>query len=166
MRRGFSAVGAAILVISIMLPLLMVGCFGDPIKDDLNNYLYTQIPPLNKTEAQIIKDYESVTGSNYKDDATLYAMLNDNVIPNYEKFVTDLGNIKCKTVELQNIHQKWVDGAKIQLEGFKKARQALVDQDANEIQDANKLLKQAGDKIDEHNKELKTLADKYGMKVE
>lgn len=64
-------------------------------------------------DAYSINEY--VTASNRKQE---YKLMNYTVVPNYTKFVSGLKLIKPENKELAKIHQKYVKGAYMELEGF------------------------------------------------
>ena len=54
------------------MALFIVGCFSDPVKEDLETYVNDAIIPLAADEEEIIDLYENVTGYNYTDDFIVY----------------------------------------------------------------------------------------------
>ncbi|AIQ58814.1 hypothetical protein [Paenibacillus borealis] len=56
---------------------------------------------------------------------SLFLTLNNTVVPNYTKFVSGLKNLKPNNAELKEIHNYFLAGAKLQLEGFTIMRDSL-----------------------------------------
>jgi Tfp pilus assembly protein PilP len=63
-----------ILACFLFLVVILSGC-GDPVQDDLLDYVNEKMPSLGKEEMKIVGKYEDVTGPNYSDDQTLYDAL-------------------------------------------------------------------------------------------
>lgn len=151
-----------LLAIGIM-SMLLPGCFGDPIQDDLVNYLKTESPPLYEEESRIGKDFDSVAGDNYTDDATMHAMLKDHVVPDFQDFVKKLEKVSLKTVEVRDAHQKWIDAAKTRLQSYQTLQTALEKGDEKGVQEANAQYDAAVILYQEHLDAVKNLARAHNV---
>jgi hypothetical protein len=152
------------LVIPIIF--LLAGCFGDPVQEDLLNYVNKEMKNAGKLEGAAVSAYEGVSGANYQDDQTMYDTLINDVIPNYSEFIKELEAVTIETDEVRVIHEIYIEGANIQFDAFAKIKQALEDQDANLIQEANDMLADARKHIRDYQTKLDNLAKEHDVKIE
>jgi aspartate-semialdehyde dehydrogenase len=150
----------------IPILLLLSGCSGDPVQDDLLNYVNKEIKNAGKLEAAAVSAYDGVSGANYQDDQTMYDALINDVIPNYSEFMKELEAVTIETDEVRAIHEIYLEGANIQFNAFAKIKQALEEQDANLIQEANDMLADARKHIRDYQTELDKLAKEHDVEIE
>ena len=105
-------------------------------------------------EADVIKRWNSVSGSNFVNDGYMYQALDTYIINNYDDFVTKLEKITPQTKEVQALHSMYVQGAEKQLEAFKMMKDGLEKKDKDVMNNAYKIM------TDGRNIE-KQWADKY-----
>ncbi|WP_040205258.1 lipoprotein [Neobacillus jeddahensis] len=155
-------------LIAIVIPIifLLAGCFGDPVQDDLQNYLDKEMKTVWELEVNAISAYEGVSGANYQDDQTMYDAITTDVIPNYNEFIKKLEAVKIETDELKEIHEIYIEGANIQFNAFAKIKQALEEQDPNLIQEANTMLADARKHIRDYKDKLNKLGKEHDVKIE
>ena len=149
----------------IPLILLLSGCSGDPVQDDLLNYVNKEMKEVGKLESTAVSAYEGVSGTNYQDDKTMYDTLMNDVIPNYSEFVKELESVKIETDEVREIHEIYIEGANIQFNAFAKIKQALENQDADLIQEANDMLADARTHIRNYQTKLNKLAKEHDVEI-
>ncbi|OLS41014.1 hypothetical protein [Bacillus sp. MRMR6] len=159
MRRVWAAV-------VFLCVLLLAGCFGGPVQDDILSYVNDELSTARELEVQAITSYEGVSGANYQDDPTMYDALVNAVIPNYTEFIKELEAVTIETAELEEIHKLYIKGAKLQYDGFLKIVDALEKQDANLIQEANKLLNEGRETINDYNAKMKELTKEHNVNLE
>lgn len=145
---------------------LLSGCLGDPVQDDLLNYINNETKEAAKLESTAVSAYESVTGANYQDDQQLYDVLLNEVIPTYSEFVKELDSVNIETDEVKEIHEIYIEGADIQFNAFAKIKQALEEQDADLIQEANDMLTDARKHIRDYKNKLTKLAKEHDVELE
>ena len=117
-----------ILIVCLIMSLLIISlsaCAGDPVQKDLMNFLNVEVEPFMALEAEALDAWNANTGNNYKDDPTLYSVLNETVIPKYGEFISKLEAIKPETPEVQKIQGILLEAAKLQYEGFKICKEAI-----------------------------------------
>lgn len=155
-------------LLAIFLPILflMSGCSSDPVQDDLLNYVNKEMKEAGKLEKAAISAYDGVSGSNYQDDQTMYNVLINDVIPNYNEFIKELDSVKIETDEVREIHEIYIEGADIQFNAFAIIKQALEEQDANLIQKANDMLADARKHIRDYQTKLDHLAKEHDVEIE
>jgi len=153
------------LLVAILLAFGIAGCFSDPVQDDLLNYLNKLSPELVADEERIYDDYGSVAGVNYTDDPTMHAKLVDDVIPDMKRLIKDLESMKLETSEVKNVHQKWIDAAKMQLKGFETLQTALEQQSAAGVDQANEYFDKATTMYKEHETAIENLAKQHNVEL-
>ncbi|MCL6604980.1 MAG: hypothetical protein K6T94_19115 [Paenibacillus sp.] len=130
---------------------------------DLSDYTdqLQLIVNYEKKAITTINQYKVVNDSTRK---TIFLALNNTVVPNYTKFVSGLKNIKPNNnnAELKEIHNYYLAGAKLQLEGFTIARDSLKTTKIN-FTKFNAGDKKAAEGIKLLDK-AETLLDKYTKK--
>lgn len=130
---------------------------------DIQDYI-RQLEPLITYEEKAINAHNQNKGPNDTTRKTFFLSLNNTVVPNYTKFVSGLKNLKPNTAnaELKEIHNYYVAGAKLQLEGFTIMRDSLKTTkiDYSKFYAGNKKVKEGSIKLDK----LEILMDNYKMK--
>ena len=154
-----------LFVLIIPLLLMLSGCSGDPVQDDLLNYVNKEMKDVGKLESTAVSAYEGASGTNYQDDQTMYDMLMNDVIPNYSEFIKELESVKIETDEVREIHEIYIEGANIQFNAFAKIKQALENQDADLIQEANDMLADARTHIRDYQTKLNKLAKEHDVEI-
>nr|WP_082892061.1 hypothetical protein [Sutcliffiella horikoshii] len=138
----------------------------DSEKDDLINYINTELPKVAELEFEAIDSYGSVSGQNYTDDWTMYEIIDTVTIPAYEEFITKLESIRPKTEAVREIHEIYIEGSNAQLQGFKKIRVALEQQDYDKVFEANEHLDEGRAKIRQFQIKLEDLMHEHGVEYE
>jgi hypothetical protein len=154
------------IVASFLLMLFLLSGCGDPVQDDLLDYVNEEMPSLGKEEMKIVGKYEDVTGPNYTDDQTLYDALKVEIIPAYNQYIEDLESVKIETEELRKIHEDYIEAANIQASAFLTVITALENQDSGLINEANQKLNTARKMMRDYQNAVEKLAKEHDVKLE
>ncbi|PEX94109.1 hypothetical protein [Bacillus cereus] len=154
-----------VIIGSLLLLLALTGCGKDQVQEDLLTYMNKDIKPLASLEEKAIKDYESVTGGNYKDDETLHEELQDVIIPEYKDFVEKLEAIKVDNSEISKIHEGYIKAANEQQSGFVTILDAIEKQDTGLIAQANDKLAKGREGMRKYQQDLNNLAKEHNVKI-
>ncbi|BAU28922.1 hypothetical protein DFP93_103231 [Aneurinibacillus soli] len=149
--------------IGFLLALFLVGCGQSEVSKDLVDYINNKLPELAKVETDAVRDYESVSGKNFKNDEIMYNKLQDSVIPKYRDFVGKLEAIKPATKELQAVHEIYIQAANKQYSAFVQMSDALEKQDAGLLAQANDKLAEGRKGIRQWQTEIEALAKKNNV---
>lgn len=86
-----------------------------------------QLELLENYEDKAITVYNQLIDLRIKDSTrkTFFLSLNNTVVPNYTKFVSGLKYLKVNNAELKEVHNHYLAGAKLQLEGMTIMRDSL-----------------------------------------
>ncbi|WP_318508989.1 hypothetical protein [Bacillus sp. T3] len=155
-----------IIVLFAFCFVILSGCFNDPIQDELLQYLNSDLTTAHKLEKKAVSAYEGVTGANFTNDQVLYETLKNEVIPNYEKFLDELNSVKIENTELKEIHDIYLEGAKLQYEAFTIIIKALETQDPVLITKANEKLKKGRKLIEDYVNKLEQLAKDHKVTID
>lgn len=153
-------------VVMFVFVLVLSGCLGDSVQDDIMNYVNEETTAAAELESKAIAAYEGVSGANYQDDQIMYDALVNDVIPNYTEFIDELEAVKIETDELKEIHEIYLKGADLQHQGFVKVVEALEKQDASIVEEANQLLNEGKQLIEDYQKKLDALAKDHDVELE
>ncbi|WP_237662815.1 hypothetical protein [Sutcliffiella horikoshii] len=152
---------------TLLFVMLLSACSStDSEKDDLINYINTELPKVADLEFEAIDSYSSVSGQNYTDDWTMYEIIDTITIPAYEEFITELENIRPKSEAVREIHEIYIEGSNSQLQGFKMIRVALEQQDYDKVFEANEHLDKGRTKIRQFQTKLEDLMHEHGVEYE
>ena len=151
--------------IIIMITLFLFGCGQDPVQQDLLNYLNNEMPELADLESEVLKDYESVTGPNYKNDLETYKVITGKVIPKYRNFISKLEAIQPKTSEVRELHELYIGAVNKQYNAIVQISAAIFNQDANLVVQANEKLNEGRKEIRNFHNKLQELASKHNVEI-
>jgi hypothetical protein len=155
------------IVLSVQLffaCIILTGCAENKIASDLVGYVNRGILDISSLEAEALKKYASVTGSNYTNDSVLYETLKNDVIPVYNKFLERLKNIRAQTDEVEQLHAIYVQGAEKMYNGFVTLKQALERKDESRLLYANGQIEKGRAETERWRGKLLELCKGYGVK--
>ncbi len=110
-----------------------------PIQQDLIKY-HEEFSRMFPIEKEAIEAFSKVTGPNYTNDDKLDSSLSSTVLPKYETFLRELGQIQPSLPEVKNIHKIYVEGAMLQLDAFKMIKEGLDRQDVTLIDNVQDIV--------------------------
>lgn len=153
--------------IILLLALVSTISCSNPTQDELIQYINTELPKIATIEKNAVDKYDGAVGENFKDDATFYKTLNDDVIPKYKKFVEALENISknLKDPEVIKLNETYIDAANKQFSAFTTMLAAIDAQDLNLMSQANEKLEMGRKLMRQWQLDLKTLAKKHSVEL-
>ncbi|ASA20630.1 hypothetical protein [Paenibacillus donghaensis] len=92
--------------------------------EDLNIYI-EQLEKIEKYESLAFDSYNKNTFVTNNTRKKVLSAFDQTILPNYSKFVYHLKTLTAPNAELQKIHNTYVKGAKLQLEGMTLMRKSL-----------------------------------------
>lgn len=149
-----------------MISLVLFGCFSDPVKEDLEDYVNNSIFPLMDDEEEILFLYESVTGHNYVNDFVLYDTIELDIIPLYQVFIDNLEAVRPSTSEVREIHEIFIEAHNEQYSAMVTILNAIDRQDHGLINEANEKLNTARTLLRNYEYELEDLMDEHNLEFE
>jgi hypothetical protein len=165
-ERGIKRKMKKILIVCIIMLFFIISlsaCANDPVQNDLLNYLKVEVGPFIVLQDEALDAWLANTGSNYKDDPTLYRALNETIIPKFGEFTSKLEMIKPETPEVQKIHDILLEATNLRNEGFKICKEAIDKQSSDLINTSNEKLASGEAKMQEYLAALKELEEKHSV---
>lgn len=153
-------------IISLLALLSIISC-SNPTQDELIQYINTELPKIATMEKNATDKYDRVVGENFKDDATFYKTLNEEVIPKYKKFIEALEDISknLNDPEVIKLNETYIDAANTQYSAFTTMLAAIDAQDLTLMSQANEKLDMGRKLMRQWQLNLKTLAKKHNIKL-
>lgn len=153
----------AFLVTAVMLLTVLTGC-GDPVYDDFENFLNTEMTEVNENYDKIAEETE--IWANLEDDEDLIAGLEEDLLPLVEDSLAKLEKIEPETDEVKELKEKYVAVMEAYKEGFELVLAGIKDNDADEIYAGNDKLSEGLSLLDEYNDALDALAKEVDAEIE
>jgi len=115
-----------ILTVVVILSPVLSAC-TTPLQKELLKYNNEDWPEAAKLEKKALDSYSSVTGANYKDDETMYAVITKEVLPTYKAFIEKLESISKNLTEEKviKLNEECIKITKQQYLGFETIVEAL-----------------------------------------
>jgi protein involved in polysaccharide export with SLBB domain len=130
---------------------------------DLVDYVNRGLTSIEELEKNALDRYDSVTGKNYFTDEKVYDALRNDIIPEYERLVDLLRDVKPKTMEVMELHLIYIRNSEDILGGFRAKMLGLDKKDAQLIKAANKQIEDGRRANEKWREELANLLKKYGV---
>ena len=153
----------ALLLMVVMSVTLLAGC-GDPVYDDLSNYLNVEMVEVNA-------DYEKLTAEvgtweTLEDDTAIKKSIDDTLLPLVNGSLEKLKGINPETEEVKAIKDKYVKVMNAYKASFEALSEGCETQEDEIINTGNEKLEEALGLLDEYNNALEELAKEHGSEVE
>lgn len=161
--KNLKKIMAGILTLIMALSML-TGCVSDPVADELEKYLNTDMVDVNANYEKI--KTESGKWENLETDEAIVESINKEIIPTIDDSLDKLSKIELQTEEVKEVKSKYEKAMTTYKEGYNKILESLDSGDENTINDATAKIEEAIELIDEYNKALESLASEKGMKIE
>ena len=146
------------ILVMCMTLVVMVGVTGCVDSDKQDRLL--QFINVDQTEAN--DAYTKVKEDENSGDAEFKQVLQDTVIPNYEKMVKQASNVDFgEYTEFNEMKSLLIQYWTKKLEAFNKMVDAVETQDEDRISKANELIEDADSVYDKYEKERDRLMDEY-----
>lgn len=164
-KRGIQMKKLSVFMLVLCCFSILAACSTDPVKKDLITYINDGMLPLAKDETAVTDKYEAMTKDDNADDLTLYNTLNDEIIPEYSKFVEKVEAVKTETPEVRALHEIYIKAVNIQNEAMITMVDALDKQDLNLVNESNAKLSESRKLSRDFQEQLNTLAKKHDVEM-
>lgn len=163
MMKNFKKAMAGFLLL-IMTMGMLTACGGDPVADDFEKFLNTDMVDVNA-------NYEDMTAEAGKWDSfettdEAVSSINDVLLPNIDDSLDKLSEIKPETDEVKELKDTYVKMLKAYKEGYEKLLAACEADDETIATEATEKIEEALKLLDDYNAGLESLAEEKGMKIE
>lgn len=155
---------SVLLILYVCFPML----FTNKKQEILLEYINNDIEDLVELETELLESYESVTGSNYENDAITYNELSNTTIYLARELNDEAVDIAVSITddELVEVHKLYVNCSNKYLNAITLILSALENQDYELAAEANELLNEGNNYGIDFRKELRKLADKYHVELD
>jgi hypothetical protein len=152
-----------VLLTVAFVAMSLFACGGDPIQDDLMNYVNEGLPQIAELENTVTEAYQSVTGDNYSDDETMYNVIQNEVIPASLLLIDAIESISPETVEVRNLNETYISAVNIQNQAFTTILAGLENEDYDKITEANDKLDTSRKLMRDFSTDLEALAAEHNV---
>jgi len=140
-------------------------CALRPVPRDLAVYVNHDLYAIAELEDLGLKRYAALTGDNYISDAALRDALDMEIIPAYTRFETLACQIEPQTEPVRNLHSFYRKAATFRLQGLRMVMLAIDTQDPYVVRQANRMLDQGQQAIEQWRARLAQMAGQYGLEL-
>lgn len=137
---------------------------GDPVQDDLLDYVNNDMTEIVKLDEEVSELYETARSSG--SDYTIYGILLDQVIPKSRELIEKAEAVEVETDELEKLHELYLDALNKQDQAFTLLLSAIEEQDFATVTQANEKLDDARKLMREYISKLEKLAEEHNVEFE
>ncbi|WLR41212.1 hypothetical protein LC087_09670 [Bacillus carboniphilus] len=156
-----------IILFSIVLTLI-TGCslFASEEQEEIIDFVNNDIQKIATYEAEAQQALDTVIGENYTNDAKMYEVLTETVIPTYQKAVDEANQLNSDLDVLKNLISKIKEGSNVYLEGVMLLKEGIEKQDPELINQANDKLEKYTQLSTEYQEQVEQIAEEYNLEYE
>ena len=152
--KSFKKVMAGMLM-GIMVIGMLTGCGGDPVADDFEKFLNTDMVDVNANYDKIKE--ESAKWGDLETNEEIKDSINNGIMPNIDDSLDKLSKIKP---------EKYVKVMEAYKEGYTKMLEACDTNDEQTVTEATEKIDEGIKLLDDYNNALESLAKEKDMKIE
>lgn len=152
----------ALILVAIMFCTFLVSC-GDPVYDDLENFVNVELKEINKN-AEKIKE-ETATWAELDDLDAMLSSLTEVLIPLVDDSVKKIEKITTETEEVTALKDKYLEAMKAYQEGFAVILEGIQEIDQDKMITGRDKINEGMSLFEEYNSDLKALAKEVGADV-
>lgn len=153
---------SALLLTGLMAFMCLTG-FGDPLYDDFDNFLNTEMTGVNENYDKITE--ETGLWANFEEDAELESSLEDVLLPLVNDSIAQLEGISPATDEVKALKDKYSQIMSAYKEGFELILAGLREQDEEKMNAGTAKVEEGLAFLDEYNAGLESLAEEVGGEI-
>ncbi len=152
------------ILMLIMALGTLTGCGSDPVADEFEKYLNTDMVDVNANYEKI--KTESGKWESLETNEAIAENINKEIIPTIDDSLEKLSKMNLQTEEVKAIKTKYEKVMTTYKEGYNKMLEALSTGDENTVNAATAKIDEGIKLLDEYNKALEALASEKDMKIE
>lgn len=153
-----------IFLIGFFSLLTLAGCSkSSPERKEFFNYINLKLEEIKGNETEAINAFDAIVSKDdysYKD---LLANLDENIIPKYTTFLSDLSSIELETEEIQTLNALYIEGTTLQLKAFQSLKTGIENRKQEELDLALDYIEQSKKKMQDFEDKAIELAEKYNI---
>lgn len=155
----------ACVVASFVMLLTASGC-GNEKQDALLDYINKDMVEIADLEEKMLESYNSVSGTNYTDDLTMYNEINETTIPLCHQLSEAVAAVAPADKEIAAVHNTYSNFVSKYLNAMAMINAAIETQDYAQVATANDLIAEANNLSFQYQQELRTLAEERNVTFE
>lgn len=159
-----SKIISAITIFSVLF-MLLTGCASDPVADDFTNYMNNQMQAVSKMQNAYLILLSDISDSKDTDVQTVITKMKKEVLPSSDKLIAEAKKIVPATVEVKNLHNKYIAAMSKQNIGLAKMLEGLTNSNNETVTAGSKIVTEANSEYALFIKELNALAKAHGLEV-
>lgn len=152
------------MLLGMMVVGMLTGCGGDPVADDFEKFLNTDMVDVNANYEKLKE--ESAKWGDLETNEEIKDSINNVIMPNLDDTLDKLSKIKPETDEVKDIKAKYVKVIEAYKEGYTKMLEACDTNDEQTVTEATEKIDEGIKLLDEYNNALESLAKEKDMKIE
>ncbi len=160
-----SKIISALTIFSVLF-MLLSGCASDPVADDLTNYMNNQMQTVSKMQNAYLTLLNDLSNSEDNDVQTVSTKIKEEVLPSSDKLIAEAKKIVPATVELKNLHNKYIAAMTKQNKGLAMMLEGLENSNNETVTTGSKIITEANSEYALFIKELNALAKAHGLEVQ
>ena len=154
----------ALSLVLIMIPTFLTACFSDPVADELEKFLNTDMVTINENYEALKAELGKWEG--FETDEQIVTSLKDVLIPNVDASLDMLSKIELTTDEIKSIKDKYKKVLDTYKEGFETMLEGANNGDSALLENGAVKLEEGVTFLDEYNSALESLASLKGLTIE
>ncbi len=154
----------AIFLTMIMALGMLTGCGSDPVKEELEKFLNTDMVEINAKYDDL--KAEMAKWDSFEDDKDIIASLKNTVLPNINDSLDLLSKIELNTEEVKAIKEKYKKVLETYKIGFQSMMTTAEAGDIDGIEAATEKIDEGVKLLDDYNKALEALAKEKDMEIQ
>lgn len=141
---------------------MLTGC-GDPVGDDIVNYVNNQIKPLVALQSKVATEFTTVSEDKDATSETISAKLKDVIIPASDELIAKAKSIVPETEEVRKVHSIYTELVTQQREGLDLFLQAFQKNDEALIKNADEKMAQVEKLSNEYSAAVEALKKEHDI---
>lgn len=133
-------------------------------KEALISYL-REMSEIDTLEAEMLKSYASVTGTNYTDDDAMYTEISEHTLRLCRQWEEKIVAIVPGDPEISEVHAIYRDHSTNFMNALNMIASALANQDTAQVTEANNLINETNDLKVSYQQAVRKLAEERGVSL-
>lgn len=152
-----------LLLMVVMSLTILAGC-GDPLYDDLENFINTEMTEVSDNYQKIRT--EASNWETFEEYDEIKTSINDTLLPLVNDSLEKLEKINPETDEVKELKDKFVEIMEAYKEGFNDILDGCNEEDEAKLTAGQEKITNGLELLNEYNTDLEELAGEVGLEVE
>ena len=149
------------IAVALVVALAILLFSGDPVQDDLIDYINNDLTEAGELENEVIALYDEAR--ELDNDYLMYVMIKEKVLPKAMEWEDAVEAIEPETEEVRAAHELYIDTVNQNTRAFTMMLAALEEQDYALATEANQMLDKARKSGRDYVAAIKALAQEHNV---